>query len=79
MNRAFLWMLTAIAFTSFHSAEAQQLRKLPRVGYLIASSPSAESARVDASRQGLRQLGYVEGENIVIEYRWAEGKSRSAA
>ena len=56
------------------SAEAQQPTKIPRIGFLGASSPSAISARIEAFRQGLRELGYVEGKNIVIEYRYAEGK-----
>jgi putative ABC transport system substrate-binding protein len=55
-------------------AEAQQPKKVPRIGYLFNTSPSAASARVEAFRQGLRELGYVEGKNIVIEYRHAEGK-----
>ena len=55
-------------------AEAQQPKKVPRVGYLAAASLSANSARTEAFRQGLRELGYVEGKNIVIEYRSAEGK-----
>ncbi|MGH7773431.1 MAG: ABC transporter substrate-binding protein [Candidatus Binatia bacterium] len=55
-------------------AEAQQPTKIPRIGYLLASSLSAQSARVEAFRQGLRELGYVEGKNVVIEYRSAEGK-----
>ena len=56
------------------SAEAQQPKKVPRIGFLGATSPSAVSARIEAFRQGLRELGYVEGKNIVIEYRYAEGK-----
>ena len=48
-------------------AQAQQPTKVPRIGYLTANSPSAESARTEAFRQGLRELGYVEGKNIVIE------------
>jgi putative ABC transport system substrate-binding protein len=56
------------------SAEAQQPRKIPRIGYLITSSPSAIAPRMDAFQQGLRELGYVEGKNIVIERRHAEGK-----
>ena len=56
------------------SAEAQQPTKVPRIGYLAAASPSAIAARIEAFRQGLRELGYVEGKNIVIEWRYAEGK-----
>ena len=56
------------------TAEAQQPKQVPRIGYLTGSSPSAESARIEAFGQGLRELGYVEGKNIVIEYRYAEGK-----
>jgi len=52
---------------------AQQPSKIPRIGYLTAGSLSAQSARIEAFRQGLRELGYVEGENIVIEWRFAEG------
>jgi putative ABC transport system substrate-binding protein len=55
-------------------AEAQQPKKVFRVGFLSASSLSAISARTEAFRQGLRELGYVEGKNIVIEWRYAEGK-----
>ena len=56
-------------------AQAQQPAKVPRIiGFLGVTSPSTISARVEALRQGLRELGYEEGENIVIEYRWAEGK-----
>jgi putative ABC transport system substrate-binding protein len=50
------------------------VKKIPRIGYLGAASLSAVAARTEAFRQGLRELGYVEGKNIVIEYRWAEGK-----
>src|ERR687891_215014 len=55
-------------------AEAQQVGKVPRIGFLSAVPLSNMSARVEALRQGLRELGYVEGQNIVIEYRFAEGK-----
>ena len=54
--------------------EAQQPKKVPRVGYLIGASPSASLARTEAFQQGLRELGHVEGKNIVIESRYAEGK-----
>jgi len=55
-------------------AEAQQPAKVPRIGFLSGASPSAQLARIEAFRQGLRELGYVEGKNIVIEYRYAEAK-----
>ena len=54
--------------------EAQQPTKVPRIGFLSAVSPSTILARIEAFRQGLRELGYVEGKNIVIEWRYAEGK-----
>ena len=54
--------------------EAQQAKKVPRIGYLSATSPSALAGWSEAFRQGLRELGYVEGKNIVVEYRYAEGK-----
>ena len=56
-------------------AEAQQPAKVPRIGYLAGITAEAQSARIEAFRQGLRELGYVEGKNIVIESRYAEGKS----
>jgi putative tryptophan/tyrosine transport system substrate-binding protein len=55
-------------------AQAQQPARIPRIGILIPSSASSNSARVEALRQRLRELGYVEGKNVVIEYRYAEGK-----
>ena len=55
-------------------AQAQQPAKIFRIGFLSATSPSTNSARREAFRQGLHELGYVEGKNIVIEYRYAEGK-----
>ena len=55
-------------------ATAQQPTKIPRIGYLSPTSPSVSPARIEAFRQELRELGYVEGKNIVIEYRYAEGK-----
>ncbi|HEY3167741.1 MAG TPA: ABC transporter substrate-binding protein, partial [Candidatus Binatia bacterium] len=54
--------------------DAQQQTKIPRIGFLSANSPSTIQARIEAFRQGLRQLGYEEGKNIVIEWRSAEGK-----
>ncbi len=55
-------------------AEAQQPTKIPRIGYLGTNFPTTNPARYEAFRQGLRELGYVEGKNIVIEWRYAEAK-----
>src|SRR4030095_5193634 len=63
-------MLLAVGVT----AQAQQPKKVSRIGFLLGSSPAAIAARSEAFRQGLRDLGYVEGKNIVIEWRYAEGK-----
>ncbi|MGB9040852.1 MAG: ABC transporter substrate-binding protein [Pseudolabrys sp.] len=56
------------------AARAQQVGKTPQIGYLGVSSPSLEPHYVEAFRQKLRELGHVEGKNIAIEYRWAEGQ-----
>ena len=66
--------LCALLFALRWSAEAQQPTKIPRLGFLFGSSPSANSARHEAFRQGLRELGYVEGKNIFIDWRFAEEK-----
>ena len=66
--------LCAMLFALCVSAEAQQPKKVPRIGYLSASDPASESARSEAIRLALRELGYIEGQNIAIEYRYAEGK-----
>ncbi len=55
-------------------AQAQQAKKVPRIGYLSVLSPSSDSTRIEAFRQGLRELAYVEGQSISIESRYAEGK-----
>ena len=56
------------------AADAQQLGTAPRIGFLGSTSAAASKQLLDAFREGMRELGYVEGRNIVIEYRWAEGK-----
>jgi putative ABC transport system substrate-binding protein len=55
-------------------AQAQQPKKIPRIGYLVSSDSITESSRSEGIRQALRDLGYVEGKNIAFEYRYAEGK-----
>ena len=66
--------LCTMLFALSLSAEAQQPTKIPRIGYLLGVSLSASSTRTEAFRQGLRDFGYVEGKNIIIEWRSAEGK-----
>ena len=69
-RRAFCSMLLALPFP----ARAQQPKKVPRLGYLSSGDPVSESARADGIRLALRERGYIEGQNIVTEYRYAEGK-----
>ncbi len=74
MNRKLLWLLTVLFLASSHLAEAQEPAKVYRIGLLSVRSSSSESTRAEAFRQGLRELGYVEGKNIIIDYQYAEGK-----
>jgi ABC-type uncharacterized transport system substrate-binding protein len=76
MNRTILIsVLTAVLLSPVCSGtEAQQPKKVPRIGYLSAFDAAGESARSEAIRVALRESGYVEGQNIVIEYRYADGK-----
>jgi putative ABC transport system substrate-binding protein len=55
-------------------AQAQQPTKIPRIGFLFGASPLANAGRIEAFQQGLRELGYIEGKNVIIEVRYAEGK-----
>src|SRR6266852_2005724 len=75
-RRTFLATLAGWLLAAPLAAEAQPREKVPRVGYLSPGSPSEpfRRRRFEAFRQGLRELGYVEGQNIAIESRWAEGK-----
>jgi ABC-type uncharacterized transport system substrate-binding protein len=66
--------LCAVLFVLCLPVDAQQPKKVPRIGFLSTASLSALSPRLDAFRQGLRELGYVEGKNLFIEYRSADGK-----
>jgi putative tryptophan/tyrosine transport system substrate-binding protein len=68
------YALCAMLFAICAAAQAQQAKKVPRIGYLTASSLSAIAPRIEAFRQGLRELEYVEGKNVVIEWRAADGK-----
>src|SRR5688500_13816316 len=74
MNRKIVWLLTILLLASVHLTEAQQPDKAHRIGYLSVLSHSSMADRIEAFRQGLRELGYVEGKNIVIEWRYGEEK-----
>src|SRR5690349_7616791 len=69
----FICLLLTV-FLATVSAQAQPLEKLPRIGFLAATSAAVEKSRIEAFQEGLREAGYVDGKNIGIEYRWAEGK-----
>src|SRR5215471_8153295 len=74
MNTKIIICLFAAALLSNASfVGAQQPKKVPRIGVLHSGSPSSTAAQRDAFRQGLRELGYIEGQNITVENRYAEG------
>jgi len=66
MNPKFFWLITAILLVPLHRSEAQQPRKIPRIGVIV-------SGGYEAFEQGLRDLGYIEGQNVLIERRYGEG------
>src|SRR2546422_10997360 len=75
--RTAVWLIVTLALGILAAplaANAQPPGKIPRIGVLAAGSPATFISRYEAFRQGLRELGYVEGQNIAIEYRYAEGK-----
>ena len=74
LTMLFLTLVFYVGLPTFELAHAQQSTEAPRIGILIGSSRSAMAARNDAFLQGLRELGYVEGKNIIIEWRSADGK-----
>src|SRR5919106_1654537 len=70
----FHFTLGAMLFALSFPTEAQQVKRVPRIGILAGQSPSAASSRVEAFRKGVVELGYTEGKNIAIEYRYADGQ-----
>ena len=78
-KKILVWLLINFFVANVSIAQAQQPTKIARIAFLGVASPSSISARIDAFRQGLRELGYVEAKNIVIEYRYAENADRLPA
>jgi putative tryptophan/tyrosine transport system substrate-binding protein len=73
-RKGFFWSLATILLTTISDADAQQLKEVPRVAYLAAGTASSQASQLEEFRQGLRELRYIEGKNIIIEPRYAEGK-----
>ena len=73
-KRMLVSVLATIFLATALGVEAQQPKKIPRIGVLVAGSASVASQRIKAFEQGLRDLGYVEEQNVTIERRSAEGK-----
>jgi len=74
-RRGFIEVIAGGLLAAPLTADAQQAAKVPRIGFLGNSTAALEANLVGPFREGLRELGYVEGRNILIEYRWAEGKN----
>jgi ABC-type uncharacterized transport system substrate-binding protein len=74
MKQLFSILLIVAVVVVAAMAQAQQPKKVPRIGYLSAGNLTSESSRAEAIRLALRDLGYIEGQNIAFEYRYAEGK-----
>src|SRR5262245_22977614 len=80
MRRSAIGLMLTLAFAILVApllANAQPLGRVPRIGFLSSTSPSSDSERgtfLDGLRHGLHELGWVEGQSIAVEWRWAEGK-----
>src|SRR5262245_33911662 len=73
-HKVIFFLIAASILITFLPGEAQQPKKVPRIGYLSSGNTVTDSARTDGIQLALRELGYREGENITTEYRYAEGK-----
>jgi len=73
-RQSLIWLLATALLTTSSLAEAQQPKKVYRIGYLVSEDAASDSARAEGIRLALRELGYIEGQNIAIEYRYSEGK-----
>ena len=75
MNRKILlWLLTAVLLITGSIASAQQPKKISRIGYLSSTDPATDSRRSEPIWLALRDLGYIEGQNVAFEYRYSQGK-----
>ena len=79
IKKTFVSLLTTFLLATISLAEAQPAKKVFRIGLLSGNRPSPMPSNIEAFRQGLRELGYVEGQNISVEYRFAEGKEERYA
>jgi ABC-type uncharacterized transport system substrate-binding protein len=73
-KKIILLALCSLFLAPCSAVEAQQPKKVPRIGYLSSGNPTSESTRSEGIRLALRERGYIEGQNIAIEYRYSEGK-----
>jgi putative ABC transport system substrate-binding protein len=73
-KKILLWLLATVLLTTAPIAEAQQPKKVSRIGYLSPVDAASDSARSEGIRVALRERGHIEGQNIATEYRYAEGK-----
>ena len=73
-RKIFLLLLATVLLVTAPPAEAQQPKKVPRIGYLSATNRAIDSPRSEEIRAALRELGYIDGQNIAIEFRYSEGK-----
>src|SRR5687767_10498387 len=78
-SKSLFWLLTTVLLITGLAAQAQQPKKLTRIGYISSRDPSHESARAEGIRLALRELGYIEGQNIDFQYRYSEGNTARAS
>jgi ABC-type uncharacterized transport system substrate-binding protein len=78
-KKILVWLLAIFFLATVSSVEAQQTKKVPKIGFLLASNPAAAARNIEAFRQGMRELGYVEGKTFVLELRYGEARAERIA